>query len=118
VALTEVGVPLRVPGAFEVDPRMAVFDEILFSVGQDPPAGRSACCRPRARWWPSTPRGTGRRCWRARRCPGSSTPSTSWPPPAGAPGDGIDLDGVRGRIEALDPEAVRDPSSWWSTVWS
>jgi uncharacterized RDD family membrane protein YckC len=120
VALTEVGVPQRVPGAFEVDPRMTVYDEILFSVGEDP-HGRALCVlSPTGEVVAIDPEGT-----RPPLLAGTSLPRfldaldelAGAAGAAGAPGNGRDVDGLRRRIEAVDPEAVGDPSSWWPTVW-
>jgi uncharacterized RDD family membrane protein YckC len=120
VALTEVGVPLRVPGAFGVDPRMAVFDEILFSVGEDP-HGRALCVlSPSGEVVAFDPDGD-----RPPLLAGTSLPrfldaldELAEALGVGAlPGCGPDADAARRRIEALDPEVARDPSSWWPTVW-
>jgi uncharacterized RDD family membrane protein YckC len=128
VALTEVGVPERVPGAFEVDPRMAVYDEILFSVGEDP-HGRALCVlSPSGEVVAVDPEGTRPPLLAGTSLPrfldaldelagGRAAGVAGAPGAPGAPGDGVDPEGLRRRIEAVDPEAVGDPSSWWPTVW-
>lgn len=108
-ALVEVGVPRTVPGAFAVDRRMAVFDEVLFAVGEDP-TGRALCIvSPTGEVVAVDPDG--------RRPPllaGTSLPR--FLDALDGLADAVDPDGGRSAVAAADPEALADPDSWWPTV--
>jgi uncharacterized RDD family membrane protein YckC len=108
-ALVEVGVPRAVPGAFAVDRRMAVFDEVLFAVGEDP-TGRALCIvSPTGEVVAVDPDGQ-----RPPLLAGTSLPR--FIDALDGLADAVDPDGGRSAVAAADPEALADPDSWWPTV--
>jgi uncharacterized RDD family membrane protein YckC len=106
--LTDLGVPRSVPGAFRVDPRMAVYDETLFCVGTDP-AGRSLCI--------AVPGGevvaVDERNQLEPRLAATSLPRFVEGLDALAEGG---ADAARARLRDVDPEVLDDARSWWPEV--
>lgn len=108
-ALVEVGVPRAVPGAFAVDRRMAVFDEVLFAVGEDPTGLALCIVSPTGEVVAVDPEGQ-----RPPMLAGTSLPR--FLDALDGLADAVDPDGGRSAVAAADPEALADPDSWWPTV--
>jgi hypothetical protein len=107
-ALVELGVPAEVPGLFRVDPRMTVFDEVLFSIGTDP-AGMALCVVSPGGEVVAVDPGAAR----PNRFAGATLPAFLELLDAAAEAGST---GARGAIRAADADALDDPDSWWRDV--
>jgi hypothetical protein len=107
-ALVELGVPAEVPGLFRVDPRMTVFDEVLFSIGTDP-AGMALCVvSPGGEVVAVDPDAV-----RPNRFAGATLPAFLELLDTAA---GAGAATAPGAVRAADAGALDDPDSWWRDV--
>ena len=103
--LVDVGLPAEIDGFFAVDRRMAVYDEMLFTVGTDP-VGMAICVvSPEGEVVAIDPDGARPNRLVARDLPqlvelldavGGASPADR-----------------ASRLRAVDPDAIDDPDSWW-----